>query len=648
MTAADYMTAASPAAYPPDQIALEVSGVSKTFHVGARQVQALQQVSFNVRHGVVTGLVGPDAAGKTTLLRLAAGLLVPDAGAITILGMDATTQSLQVQGAIGYMPQRFGLYEDLTVQENLDLYADLQGVPEPAREQRYRELMHMAGLAPFTKRLAGQLSGGMKQKLGLACALVRQPSLLLLDEPTVGVDPLSRRELWEIVYRLVREQGTSVLLSTAYLDEAERCDEVVLLHEGRLLAQGTPAALRETMHGRTYEIVATNMEKRALQYRIAQAPGVLDALIQGDHIRVVMENTAPPDSGILLPGVSGIEMKPVTPRFEDRFVALLRAKTGGEKIPPTPSGEQNNSSPPPCRGGERSEGAIRMGVDTVSAEGALSFYPLPNPPPGRGRGYGFSGFSGAGKSVIEVNNLQRRFGNFYAVKNVTFSVGKGEVFGLLGANGAGKSTTFRMLCGLLPPSGGTLRVAGADLRLAAAAARARIGYMSQKFSLYGNLSVAENLRFFSSVCGLSGKQGTSRINWALEEFELASMAEYNSGDLSLGYKQRLALACALMHEPEILFLDEPTSGVDPLARREFWARINALAERGVTVMVTTHFMEEAEYCDRLAIMAAGEILTMGTPASIKAQARSEELREPTMEDAFVALIKAHEQQEVAA
>jgi len=660
------MTAASPAAYPPDQIALEVNGVSKTFHVGARQVQALQQVSFRVRHGVVTGLVGPDAAGKTTLLRLAAGLLVPDAGAITVLGMDATTQSLQVQGAIGYMPQRFGLYEDLTVQENLDLYADLQGVPESAREQRYRELMHMAGLAPFTKRLAGQLSGGMKQKLGLACALVRQPSLLLLDEPTVGVDPLSRRELWDIVYRLVREQGTSVLLSTAYLDEAERCDEVVLLHEGRLLAQGTPAALRETMRGRTFEIAATNMEKRALQYRIAQAPGVLDALLQGDRVRVVMQDETPPDA--LLFDVDGVEITAVPPRFEDSFVALLKAKTGGEKIPPTPSAEQNNSSLPHCRGITSDLAGVvcqpsrmasspiraREGVEAQSSHQTESVYPHPNLPPTRGKEHGLE----AGKPVIEVNDLQRRFGNFYAVKNVSFAVGKGEVFGLLGANGAGKSTTFRMLCGLLPPSGGTLRVAGADLRIAAAAARARIGYMSQKFSLYGNLSVAENLRFFANVYGanvyganvngLSGQKGMNRIDWALQEFELKDMAEYNSGDLSLGYKQRLALACALMHEPEILFLDEPTSGVDPLARREFWARINVLAGRGVTVMVTTHFMEEAEYCDRLAIMAAGEILTMGTPASIKAQARSEQLPEPTMEDAFVALIKAHEQQEAAA
>jgi ABC-2 type transport system ATP-binding protein len=381
-----------------DQFALEVSDVSKTFHVGARQVHALQQVSFRVRHGVVTGLIGPDAAGKTTLMRLAAGLLLPDEGTITVLGKDAATESLAVQRSIGYMPQRFGLYEDLTVQQNLDLYADLQGVPEAARPARYAELMHMAGLEKFTKRLAGQLSGGMKQKLGLACALVRQPSLLLLDEPTVGVDPLSRRELWDIVYRLVREQGTSVLLSTAYLDEAERCDDVVLLHEGKLLAQGTPAELRETMRGRSYEINATDVDKRALQSRIARTPGVLDALILGDRVRVVMEDETPLE-------VDGAEIAAVAPRFEDCFVALLKAKTG----------ERQHLTQQPAA--------------------------IPR--------------SRSGKPVIEVQNLKRRFGNFYAVNDISFMVQQGEVFGLLGANGAGKSTTFRMLCGLLPPSGGT-------------------------------------------------------------------------------------------------------------------------------------------------------------------------------------------------
>jgi ABC-2 type transport system ATP-binding protein len=591
VTAADTLMAVSAAKNSPDRIALEVSGLSKRFHVGDRQVPALQNVSFRVRHGVVTGLVGPDAAGKTTLMRLAAGLLVPDAGSISVLGMDATTQSLEVQGTIGYMPQRFGLYEDLTVQENLDLYADLQGVPEASRPARYTELMHMAGLERFTRRLAGKLSGGMKQKLGLACALVRQPALLLLDEPTVGVDPLSRRELWDIVYRLVSEQGTSVLLSTAYLDEAERCNEVVLLHEGKLLDQGDPAKLRETMRGRSFEISSAEIDKRALQLRVAQTPGVIDALILGENVRAVMQDQTPPE-------ISGAEVVAAEPRFEDCFVALLKQKTGIVQVART------------------TEPQVSARVDHS-------------------------------KTVIEVNNLQRRFGDFYAVNNISFAVRQGEVFGLLGANGAGKSTTFRMLCGLLPPSGGTLRVAGADLRHAAATARERIGYMSQKFSLYGNLSVAENLRFFGSVYGLSGKRGAERISWALEEFELADIAGFTSGDLSLGYKQRLALACALMHEPQILFLDEPTSGVDPLARREFWSRINALAQQGVTVMVTTHFMEEAEYCDRLAIMAAGEILTIGTPGSIKSQARSGQLRAPSMEDAFVALIRAHEQREAA-
>lgn len=579
------------------RFALEVEGISKSFRIGQRSVNALQDVSFTVKRGLVTGLVGPDSAGKTTLMRLAAGLLLPDAGSIQVLGNDVATQSLAIQSTIGYMPQRFGLYEDLTVQENLDLYADLQGVPKDVRPGRYRDLMQMAGLAAFTGRLAGQLSGGMKQKLGLACTLVRQPPLLLLDEPTVGVDPLSRRELWTIVYRLVKEQGTSVLLSTAYLDEAERCDEVVLLHDGKLLDHGTPASLQEPLRGRTFSVASGSVPKRVLQARLAQSPGVLDALIQGEHVRIVMrEDVPPPTPETVLPDLKDAEIHALPPRFEDSFVALLKTRAGSE---PGHSG-------------------LRMPIiDAVVRNKAAA-------------------------PMIEVQNLTRKFGSFLAVKNVTLAVSEGEVFGLLGANGAGKSTMFRMLCGLLPPSSGSLRVAGADLRYAAAAARARIGYMSQKFSLYGNLSVVENLRFFGSAYGLFGKHGSERINWALQEFDLTAIAESVSGDLSLGYKQRMALACALMHEPKILFLDEPTSGVDPLARREFWRRINGLAEQGVTIMVTTHFMEEAEYCDRLAIMAAGEILTIGTPSEIKVQARSAILPHPSMEDAFVGLIETHE------
>jgi ABC-2 type transport system ATP-binding protein len=578
--------------------ALNVEQISKVFHSNGCQVQALDKVSFQVRHGKVTGLIGPDSAGKTTLMRLAAGLLVPDSGSITVLGKNAATQSLQVQGSIGYMPQRFGLYEDLTVQENLDLYADLQGVPVARRADRYRELLQMAGLEPFTRRLAGQLSGGMKQKLGLACSLVRQPALLLLDEPTVGVDPLSRRELWAIVDKLVRNERTTVLLSTAYLDEAERCDEIFLLHGGKLLDQGDPKVLRDRMQGRTWSVTAADLSKRSLQAHLSQAPGVLDALVQGDHVRLVMEEATTPRLEALLPDIQNVTVTAVPPRYEDSFIALL-------KMLPHPDGVVSTESVHP-----------KVLSSSKSAEG---------------------------DAMIKVDQLERRFGSFRAVKNVSFTVSRGEIFGLLGANGAGKTTTFRMLCGLLPPSGGSLRVVGVDLRHAPAAARARIGYMSQKFSLYSHLSVLENMRFFSSAYGLSSKRAEQRMQWAMTELALAPLADSSSGDLSLGYKQRLALACALMHEPEILFLDEPTSGVDPLARREFWQRINRLAEQGVTIMVTTHFMEEAEYCDRLAIMVAGEILTIGTPTAIKLQAHTESLTDPTMEDAFIGLIEAQTQ-----
>jgi drug efflux transport system ATP-binding protein len=581
---------------------LEAVDLAKAFTAGGRRTQALDGVSFAIRPGVVTGLIGPDGAGKTTLMRLAAGLLVPDAGSIRVLGMDATRESLAVQAALGYMPQRFGLYEDLSVQENLDLYADLQGVPQAARAARYDELMHMTGLAPFTRRLAGRLSGGMKQKLGLACTLVRAPRLLLLDEPTVGVDPVSRRELWAIVDRLVKNEGMSVLLSTAYLDEAERCQAVILFDRGKILDQGPPATISTRMTGRTWAVSLAGQRPRDLQAGLSGQPGVVDALVQGDHVRLVTQAGADPAQLARLPGMQDAHIEAVPPRFEDGFIDLLRARAGA-------------ASP----------------VHESSLVDGLTLH--------------------AGKDdapVIQVADLRRRFGDFWAVDGISFEVRRGEIFGLLGANGAGKSTTFRMLCGLLPASAGSLRVAGLDLRHAAAAARGRIGYMSQKFSLYGNLSVAQNIDFFASAYGLAARARQLRRAWALTEFELEAYADQLSADLSLGYKQRLAMACALMHQPEILFLDEPTSGVDPLARREFWQRINALARAGVTVLVTTHFMEEAEYCDRLAIMAAGRILAMDEPAAIKASTRMPGQPEPGMEDAFIHLVEAADAAKAAA
>jgi ABC-2 type transport system ATP-binding protein len=573
------------------EIVLEIAGVTKRFNAGKREVRALRGVSLVMRAGLIMGLVGPDGAGKTTLMRLIAGLLAPDAGRITVLGLDATHQSLAVQAALGYMPQRFGLYEDLSVRENLDLYADLQGLPKEARAERYAELMRMTGLGPFTDRLAGKLSGGMKQKLGLACTLVRAPRLLVLDEPTVGVDPVSRRELWAIVHRLVKSESTSVLLSTAYLDEAERCDEVVLLHEGETLVQGRPAEFSERVRGRSHTVRVAGVARRRLQDALARQPGVIDALIHGDGVRFVTASAASrPEIDTLLDGFGGLRAEPAAPRFEDAFVSLLYERHGASA-------------------------AFRGSDDGDEADPPLA------------------------EVVIDVRGAQRRFGDFYAVRDVSFEVRRGEVFGLLGANGAGKSTTFRMLCGLLAASAGSLRVAGVDLRSAAAAARARVGYMSQKFSLYGNLTVRQNLGFFAGTYGLRGARRAAREAWALAEFELGEEAEAESAELPLGFKQRLAMACSLMHEPEILFLDEPTSGVDPIARRGFWRRIAMLARRGVTIMITTHFMEEAEYCDRLAIMAAGEILAIGTPAEIKAHARAAGAAEPTMEDAFIHLIQ---------
>lgn len=579
----------------PGETIITLADVSKFFVSGKRKISALSNISASVGKSMITGLVGPDGSGKTTLMRLIVGLLAPDNGTVTVLGRDATADALILQASLGYMPQRFGLYDDLTVSENLNLYADLQGVPKDSRHERFEELLHMTGLGPFVSRLAGRLSGGMKQKLGLACTLVRSPQLLLLDEPTVGVDPVSRRELWSIVYRLVREENMSVLLSTSYLDEAEHCNEVAMIYEGKILGYDRPEEFSRAMEGRAYTVKAQGVKSRVLQRRLLIRDNVTDAVVQGDRVRLVMKEQGGLEDTALLPDIENVSIRPVPPRFEDGFVGVLRTLRSGRI---TDTGEERDKNP--VHGGN-------------------------------------------GETIIEVKNLQRSFGDFYAVKEVSFFVERGEVFGLLGANGAGKSTTFRMLCGLLPPSGGNLSIAGYDLRRAPAAARAHIGYMSQKFSLYGNLSVRENLLFFSRLYGLAGSAGREQIRWALDRFELTDHAEFTSSDLSLGHKQRLAMACSLMHEPEILFLDEPTSGVDPLARREFWNRINSLAEQGVTIMVTTHFMEEADYCDRLAIMVAGEILALGTPSEIKAKVRTAEVPEPTMEDAFISLIKQNEQ-----
>jgi ABC-2 type transport system ATP-binding protein len=567
-----------------------------------RTVVALDDVSISVARGSLTALVGPDGAGKTTLLRLAAGLLRPDAGTLTVLGIDVARHPQAVQDRISYMPQRFGLYDDLSVQENLDLYADLHGVPADERTARYRRLLEMTDLARFTSRPAGKLSGGMKQKLGLACTLVRSPELLLLDEPTVGVDPLSRRELWRIVQQLVDVEKLTVVVSTAYLDEAEQCSQVVLLRQGKVLATGTPASLRE--HAARMCFVATPPDDRParwLQARLLDdVHDVVDAVPQAGEVRFIRRPAV--ESPQALAALAGAPIRAVDARLEDGFMVLLH--------------ESRPDAAP-------------------AASGRPALAHAPDPAQGAPAGR-------ASDTVIEVRNLMRTFGDFVAVANTSFTVRRGEVFGLLGPNGAGKTTTFRMLCGLLPATSGSLSVAGVDLRTARAAARRRIGYVSQKFALYGNLDVGENLRFFAGAYGLRGRPAAQRIEDVIDQFDLGSLRATPTLQLPGGYRQRLAMAAALLHEPQILFLDEPTSGADPLARREFWRRITALAAQGTTVVVTTHFMEEAEYCDRIVIQDAGKVLAIGTPLEVRRQAAGDQGQAHAhagMEEAFIAIVE---------
>ena len=504
--------------------------VGKSFTAGGRTVTALDGISARVERGSVTGLIGPDGAGKTTLMRLIAGLLRLDRGRIEVLGLDVGTQPLEVQAALGYMPQHFGLYEDLTVSENLDLYADLQGVAATARPARYRELLHMTGLGPFIGRLAGRLSGGMKQKLGLACTLVRAPTLLLLDEPTVGVDPVSRRELWAIVDTLVRAEGMTVLLSTAYLDEAERCDAVLLMHDGRLIGEGAPEEFTGMMAGHSFRVAAAGIGKRRLQERLAGTPGVLDAVIQGG---ACPRRQRRKDAAARLPPSDRASKmrrsRPTPPRFEDSFVALLKARRGFARRPP---------ARPPAGIGTNLGRASRRRDRRRTSDPPLRHF------------------------------LRRQRRQFRRPQGRSFRPARRQR----------RRQVDDLPHALRPVAGERRDAACRRLRPApgrGGGARAYRLHGAEILALWQSLGARKSALLFSSAYGLYGARQRQRIDWAIEEFELHAFAAATSQDLPLGYKQRLALACALMHEPDILFLDEPTSGVDPLARREFWRRINS-------------------------------------------------------------------------
>ena len=477
---------------------------------------ALDNLSLNIEKGKITGLIGADGAGKTTLLRTIIGLLLTNEGEIDVLGFNPKTQKDELNLHIGYMPQKFGLYEDLTVIENLKLYADLKNVPHD-----FEKMLEFTTLTPFQDRLAGALSGGMKQKLGLACTLLGNPEFLLLDEPSVGVDPISRRDLMKMVREMITPE-TTVLWSTAYLDEAHSFDTAVVIDAGKVIYEGKP-----------HDLASTPQE------------------------------------------------------FEEKVIELM----GGYN---------------------KEESLIAKNYS----------YKAPNV-----------------EFTVEADNLEKRYGNFYAVKNNTFKIKKGEIFGLLGPNGAGKSTSFKMMCGLAKPTNGTARIMGVDIKREPEKARSNLGYMAQKFSLYGSLTVQQNLEFFALAYGISILEKDKKVSEIIDIFGLKEYENSKAEELPLGLKQRLSMAAALIHNPPVLFLDEPTSGVDVLTRRDFWTHITSLAKKGVTIMVTTHFMDEAEYCDRISLFYKGETIAIGTPAELKKKANAKD-----METTFITLIKESELQ----
>lgn len=569
-----------------DGYVVEAAGVTKRFK---DLTTAVDQLNIQAARGKMTALIGPDGAGKTTFLRMVCGLMFPTEGILSVLGIPVADKPADVQRRLGYMPQRFGLYEDLTCMENMNLYADLHGISAEEWKERFEKLFHMTGLAPFAQRLAGKLSGGMKQKLGLACTLVRTPELLVLDEPTVGVDPLSRRELWEILKELVAEEQISVLVSTAYMEEAELCNEVYILNKGKLLDRGTPEELRKKTEGLCYTAkIPEGISPRILQAALLDdRESVDDAVPEKGNVRFILKKNEPLEKIKAFSYYPDLETESVPPRLEDSFMLALR------------EAEEKENSLAGFEVDYKKHVLISEDVD------------------------------------IKVKNLVRRFGDFVAVDNTSFQVHKGEIFGLLGPNGAGKSTTFKMLCGLLPASSGELSVAGVNLRTARAAARANVGYVAQKFSLYGMLTVRENLEFFGGAYGLTRSRIKKRMEAVLSQFDLRGVENTIAGDLPGGYKQRLSMAAALLHEPKILFLDEPTSGIDPPARRIFWRQITALAAQGTTVIITTHFMDEAEYCDRIMIQDQGKMLILGTPEEVRR--RGDE--NMSMNEAFIAIVE---------
>lgn len=553
------------------------------FHKSYGNIQAVRGIDLEINRGEIFGLIGPDGAGKSSLMKALAGVLTFDAGEVEVFGqkIDSERSAEQIKGRLGLMPQGLGLnlYPELSIQENIDFFARLRLVPEKELAQRKQRLLEMTRLDRFRDRPMKQLSGGMKQKLGLVCSLIHEPELVILDEPTTGVDPVSRRDFWGILAELLREQGMTALVSTAYLDEADRFHRVSLLHEGQVLAKGRPDEIRALVPGTLVSFQA-EPQLEALARLNARYPQVL---ARGPEITVFVEqadpSTALHDVENTLKGLQVDRLDAAAPELEDVFIALLRRLGMSNR---EQSEVVTKTEPEP---------AVRPAKDVLA---------------------------------IEADQLVRNFGAFRAVDQVSFRVPHGEIFGLLGANGAGKTTVIKMLTGIIRPTAGAGRVAGADMLQAGQAIKERIGYMSQAFSLYLDLTVLENIRLYAGIYGLDKAETRSRTDWIIEMAGLAGFESALSASLPMGIRQRLALGCALVHRPQVLFLDEPTSGVDPVGRRRLWETIFRLSrEDGVTILVTTHYMSEAEHCDHLALMFAGRVVADASPSEMKRQVEAE-------------------------
>ncbi|HEY50817.1 MAG TPA: ABC transporter ATP-binding protein [Dehalococcoidia bacterium] len=563
--------------------AIEASRLQKKYD----NVLAVNNLDLRIERGEMFGLVGADGAGKTTSIRMLCTLVLPSAGQAWVLGMDTVREAASIKDKIGYVAERFNLYATLTVEENLSFFAKLRNIPREVSEARMQELLQFCRLEPFRKRRAEHLSGGMQKKLALACSLIHEPEVVFLDEPTTGVDPVSRRDFWRIIAGFLAK-GVTVLVSTPYLDEAERFHRIAFMHKAQIIACDTPQNLKAQLPGELVEIRTRQVNEVAAV--LSRLPFVQTAQIFGDTVHVMVdraEERRPEIDRVLKEHeISAVDLRRIAAGLEDVFVtklAGLEDRRQGWSSPETP-------------------------VNLTARESAQP------------------------EAAVQVSGLTKKFGDFTAVDHVDFSIGRGEIFGLLGPNGSGKTTTIRMITGLLGPTAGNAYVMGEDMSKMADVVQSRIGYMSQKFSLFNDLTVEENINFYANLYSLPAAALKERKGWVLTMAGLSGKEKTMTGDLAGGWKQRLALGCTIIHSPEVVFLDEPTAGVDPLSRRAFWELIQKLSTGGTTIFITTHYMDEAEHCHRLGLMYQGKLIALGSPHQLKTEQVKGELLEVITSD----------------